>query len=222
MTSAERVVQVLLNRHGRLFSEALGLDLRPGCASALFQWLCASLLLGSRIRETAAQQAAEALLRQGWTTAERMAASTWEQRTRVLNRSGYARYDESTSRRLGDMAQMLLNRYGGDLCNLREAAQCAPQEERRLLKEFKGIGDVRVDIFFREVQLVWDELYPFADRRAVHAASDLGLGNDAETLAHLVDPPEFARLVAALVRCDLGKHAAEILAEADVTRTEAG
>ena len=70
--------------------------------------------------------------------------------------------------------------------------------------------------------LVWDELYPFADRRALHAASDLGLGNDAQTLARLVDPPEFARLVAALVRCELGKHAAEILAEADVTRTEAG
>ena len=69
MTSAERVVQVLLNRHGRLYSEALGLDLRPGSASVLFQWLCGSILLGGRIRATAAQQAAEALLRQGWTTA---------------------------------------------------------------------------------------------------------------------------------------------------------
>ena len=102
-----------------------------------------------------------------------------------------------------------------NLCNLREAAHRAPQEERRLLKEFNGVGDVRVDIFFREVQLVWEELYPFVDRRALHAASDLDLGNDAEALASLVDPPEFARLVAALVRCDLGKHAAEILAEAD-------
>jgi len=222
MTRVERVVQVLLKRHGRLYSEALGLDLRPGSASVLFQWLCASLLLGGRIRATAAQQAAEALLRQGWTTAERMAASTWEERTRLLNRSGYARYDESTSRRLGDMAQLLLDRYGGDLCNLREAAHRDPQEERSLLKEFKGIGDVRVDIFFREVQLVWDELYPFADRRALHAASDLGLGSDAQTLARLVDPPEFAGLVAALVRCELGKHAAGILAEADVTRTGAG
>ena len=90
-----------------------------------------------------------------------------------------------------------------------------PQEQRLLLKEFKGIGDVRVDIFFREAQLAWDELYPFADRRALHAASALGLGNDAEALARLVDPPEFVRLMAALVRCDLGKHADEILAEAE-------
>ena len=102
MTRVDRVVRVLLKRNGQLFSEALGLDLRPGSASVLFQWLCASLLLGGRIRATAAQQAAGALLRQGWTTAEKMAASTWEERTRLLNRSGYARYDESTSRRLGD------------------------------------------------------------------------------------------------------------------------
>jgi endonuclease III len=214
MRRKERVVETLLNRHGRLYSEAVGLDLRPGSPSVLFQWLCAALLLGGRIRAKAAEQAAAALLRQGWTTAEKMVASTWEERTRLLNRAGYARYDESTSTRLGGMAQMLLDRYGGDLRNLREAAHRDPQEERRLLKEFKGIGDVRVDIFFREIQLVWDELYPFADGRALHAASDLGLGSDAETLARLVDPPEFARLLAALVRCDLAKDAPEILAEA--------
>jgi hypothetical protein len=215
MLSRRRTVEVLLDRHGRLYSQALGLNLRSGSAPMLFQWLCASLLLGGRIRAKAAQQAAEALLRQDWTAANTMAASTWEERTRLLNRSGYARYDESTSKRLGNMAQMLLDRYGGNICNLREAAHRDPQEERRLLKEFNDIGDVRVDIFFREVQLVWDELYPFADRRALHAAVELGLGDDVHELARLVAPAEFPRLVAALVRADLGKHATEILAEAD-------
>ena len=61
MTRVDRVVQMLLKRDGQLFSEALGLDLRPGSASVLFQWLCASLLLGGRIRATAARQAAGAL-----------------------------------------------------------------------------------------------------------------------------------------------------------------
>jgi hypothetical protein len=215
VTNPARVVEVLLHRQGRLYSEALGLDLRSGDPSVLFQWLCASLLLGGRIRAKAAKQAAEALLRQGWTTPETMAASTWEERTRLLNRSGYARYDESTSRRLGEMAAMLLDRYGGDLRNLRAAAHCDPREERRLIQEFNGIGDVRADIFFREVQLVWDELYPFADRRALRAAAALCLGNDADALACLVAPADFAKLVAALVRTDLGKCAGEILKEAE-------
>jgi hypothetical protein len=197
-----------------LYSETLGLDLRSGTPSILFQWLCASLLLGGRIRARAAQQAAEALLRQGWTTAEKLAASTWEERTRVLNRSGYARYDESTSRRLGELAQRMLERYRGDLRKLREAAHRDPAEERRLLQEFNGIGEVRADTFFREVQVVWKELYPFADRRALNAAAEIGVGSDAQSLSRLVDCSDFARLVAALVRVDLGGHAPDILSEA--------
>lgn len=51
-----------------------------------------------------------------------MAEATWRQRTDVLNRAGYARYDESTSRMLGDTAQLLLDRYRGDLRKLREEA----------------------------------------------------------------------------------------------------
>ena len=128
--------------------------------TALFQWLCASLLFSARIRADAALRA---LFEAGLTTPETMASATWRSAP-ILNRSGYARYDESTSRMLGETSRMLLDRYQGDLRKLREAAGRDPQEERRLLEEFKGIGDVGADIFMREVQLVWDELYPFADR----------------------------------------------------------
>ncbi len=211
----DRVVAVLLERHGRLFSEALGLDLRPGDPSVLFQWLCAAYLLGGRIRAESAEQAAAALLAEGSTTPEKLAATTWEERTRLLNRSGYARYDESTSRRLGGMAALLLDRYAGDLRNLRAAAHRDPAAERRLLKQIKGIGDVRADIFLREVQVTWNEVYPFADRRALHAAAALGLGDDAHALARRVAPADFAKLVAALVRTDLGKSAKEIRAAAE-------
>ena len=95
------------------------------------------------------------------------------------------------------------------------SAPIDPREERRLIQEFNGIGDVRADIFFREVQLVWDELYPFADRRVLRAAAALCLGNDADALACLVAPADFARLVTALVQTDLGKCAGEILKEAE-------
>jgi hypothetical protein len=72
------------------------------------------------------------------------------------------------------------------------------------LKAFKGLGDVGVDIFFREVQVAWDELRPFADQRALDAAQRLKLPKDPEKLADLAGGPQrFARLVAALVRVDL-------------------
>jgi hypothetical protein len=123
----------------------------------------------------------------------------------VLNRAGYARYDESTARLLGDSCALLLERYRGDLRRLREQAERDPRRERALLKEFKGIGDVGVDIFFREAQVAWDELYPFADRRAMRAAQRLGLGGNVHALARLVDGDarQFARLAAALVRVGL-------------------
>jgi hypothetical protein len=212
--SRSRIVDALLERHGRTYGEELGIDLAKGTPSILFRWLCASILLSARISAEAAMSAARALADQGWTTAQKMAASTWEQRTRTLNGAGYARYDESTSRMLGDTAGMLLEKYGGDLRKLREAASRDPAAERRLLKECKGLGDVGVDIFFREAQVVWDELYPFAGRRDLDAAARLGLGKDVAALAKHVSRQDFPRLTAALVRGGLAKDFETVIEQA--------
>jgi hypothetical protein len=209
--SRRRIIEALLERHGRTYAAELRIDLAKGTPSVLFRWLCASMLLSARISADLAMQAARALSEQGWTTAEKMAAATWQQRTQTLNRAGYARYDESTSRMLGDTADVLLERYGGDLRKLREAAERDPERERKLLKQCKGLGDVGVSIFFREAQASWDELYPFADRRPLQAADRLGLENDAKALAKQVPKRDFPRLVAALVRVGLSKDFEAVL-----------
>lgn len=208
------IIAILLEQYGQTFSAELGIDISKNTPSELFCLLCASILLSARIRASAAMSAAKALFAQGWTSPESLAKTTWEERVRVLNRSGYARYDESTSRMLGETVQLLLDKYGGDLRRLRAEANREPLEERRLLKEFKGLGDVGVDIFFREVQVVWDELFPFADAKALQAAQRLGLGGTAAELARLVDRSDFPRLVAALVRVALAKSFEDIEARA--------
>ena len=203
--SRERIVKALLERHGHTYAAELGIDLARNTPSVLYRWLCAATLLSARISAGIAMQAARALAEQGWTTAQKMAATTWEQRTRTLNQAGYARYDESTSRMLGDTAAMLLDKYQGDLRRLRDAAARDPGRERILLKECKGIGDVGADIFCREAQVAWDELFPFADRRALEAAGRLGLEDDAERLARRVSRKDYPRLLAALVRTALAR-----------------
>jgi hypothetical protein len=202
---SDRVVAALLERHGRTYAQELGIALERGTPSVLFRWLCASLLLSARISAETAMQAARALTRRGWTTAPKMAGASWEERTRTLNQAGYARYDESTSRMLGDTADMLLDKYRGDLRKLRERAERDPGRERTLLKECKGIGDVGADIFCREAQIAWDELFPFADRRALETAARLGLEDDAERLARRVSRNDYPRLLAALVRAGLAR-----------------
>jgi hypothetical protein len=211
----KQMLTALLDRYGRTFCAELGIDIAKNTPAPLFMLLCASLLYSARIRADAATQALKALFAEGWTTPQKMSDTTWEERVKVLNANGYARYDESTSRMLGDTVELLLSDYDGDLRNLREAAERKPSRERRLLKGFTGIGDVGVNIFFREAQLAWPELYPFADKASLSAAKRLGLGETTEALAALVDHDEFPRLVAALVRVHLADAYDDIAAAAE-------
>ena len=203
MATQKDTARALLDRHGRTFADELGIDVAKGTPSALFRLLCAATLMSARISSSISVESARNLAKRGWRTPDKLAASTWEQRVKALNEAGYTRYQERTATMLGDLADQLRERYRGDLRELREDADRDPRAERRLLKQFKGLGDVGVDIFFREVQVAWDELAPFADRRALDAASRLKLPKDPGRLAKLVGGNDYPRLVAALVRVEL-------------------
>lgn len=206
MADRSRVLRVLLDRHGQTYAEQAGFTVR-NTPSPLFRLVCLALLLSARIRSDIAVDAAKAMAAAGWTSPGKLLESTWSERAGVLNRAGYARYDERTSTMLAETAQLIADRWRGDLRRLRDEAERDPTAERQLLKKCKGLGDVGVDIFFREVQLVWPELRPFADRRALRAAKELGLPDSADGLARVADTEELSRVVAALVRVDLaGDH----------------
>lgn len=172
--SREAIVRALAERHGTTYAEELGVRVARNTPAPLFQLLCAALLRSARISFHVAVDAARAPWANGWTTPDKMARSTWGERAYALNMAGYARHDERTSSLLGETCKLLLDRYGGDLRKLRAEAGHEPARERELLKRFPGIGDVGVDIFFREVQAAWEELVPFADTRALRAAKRLG------------------------------------------------
>lgn len=197
--SRDDLVARLLDGWGTTYASEAGIPLRGG-ASSLFQLLCLSLLLSARIRSNIAVDAMRALRDAGWRTPKAMTDATWKQRTDVLNRSGYARYDESTSRMLAATAELVTDRYHGDLRQLRAAADGDVAETRRRLKECKGIGDVGANIFLREVQGQWPEYQPFFGEPALHTAAALGLPDDADALARLCPRADLPRLAAALLR----------------------
>ena len=204
MASQKETAHALLERHGRTFADELGIDVAKNTPAPLFRLLCAATLMSARISSQIAVDAARSLAKRGWRSPQKLAGSTWEQRVKALNEAGYTRYQERTATMLGELTEHLLDRYHGDLRELRDEAGRDPKAERKLLKEFKGLGDVGVDIFFREVQVAWDELAPFADKRALDAAGRLKLPKDPAKLARLVGGKDFPRMVAALVRVELG------------------
>jgi hypothetical protein len=214
-TTPERVVAALLERHGRTYADEAGIDVVRNSPKELFRLLCLALLLSARIRASVGMAASQALTRKRWTSPKAMAAAPWSERARVLNHAGYARYDERTATMLGDPSELLIERWGGDLRRLREEAGRRTGLERRLLKEFKGIGDVGVDIFFREVQEVWDELRSFVDRRALQAAARLRLGESPGDVAELVPDDRLPAFSAALVRVELADGHDAVLQEAE-------
>lgn len=203
MASKSDIVQALLGRHGQTFCSELGIRIEKNEPAPLFQWLVASNLFSTQISFEHGAQAARDLFEDGLTTPEKMRDSRWETRVRILNAAGYARMDEKYATYLGEMAGQLIEAYDGDLRKLREAADDDPGDILDRLKTFEGISASGASIFCREVQQVWDELYPFADDKALEAARALDLGTDAKALADLVGKDDFARLVAALVRADL-------------------
>lgn len=204
MSSRKRLIEALLERHGRTFADELGVTLR-NTPAPLFRILCMALLTSAPVQSDIAMRAARALGDAGWTTPAKLRDSRWSDRVRVLNEAGYARVDEKTATQLATLVDDLMTRYGGDLRRLRREADGRMSAARDALMRFKGIGDVGAAIFVREVQAVWPEFYPFADKAALKAAKRLGLPDDAATLAADMEPDTYVRLVAALVRTQLEK-----------------
>jgi endonuclease III len=206
----KQVVRALLHRYGTTYAQETGIRLQNKSAP-LFQLLYSALLLSARIPAENAVQAAKALIEAGLTTPEEMAQASWQDRVDVITWHGYKRYDERTSTMLGKTSELLIQKYSGDLRKLRQEAGRNVKREQSLLQQFSGIGPVGADIFLREVQPVWNEVYPYADGRVIEAARRMKLGTSAQALSKLVPRRDFTRFVAALIRIKLKKNYDEIL-----------
>jgi endonuclease III len=200
------VARALLDRHGRTYAEEAGIRLADK-PSPLYQLLVLATLLSARISAGVAVAAARELFAAGYRSPRAMREASWQDRVDALGRGHYRRYDERTSTMLGDAAGVLLDRWRGDLRRLRDEAGGDTRRIGELLTEFPGIGPVGADIFLREVQAVWPRVAPHFGRRALNAASRVGLPTDEDALAGLVGGPgEQARLAAALIRVSRSKR----------------
>lgn len=207
--SEQTIVRSLLSEAGTTYASQAGIALTNKPAP-LYRLLVLSVLLSTRIKAGIAVAAAQELA--AYDSPRKMLDATWQDRVDALGRAHYVRYDESTSTALGEGAELLLDRYGGDVRKIREAADGDVRAIRYRLRELPRLGPVGADIFCREAQAVWPELRPYLDKKALSGAEKIGLPKDAAALAELVTVDDLARLAAALVRVTLEKDVADRVA----------
>ncbi|WP_328563932.1 endonuclease [Streptomyces coelicoflavus] len=203
-----RIVRELVGAHGQTYADEAGIRLKD-TPQPLYRLLVLAHLLSARISASIAVAAARALSEAGLRDPRRMAGADWQERVDALGRGGYRRYDERTATQLGEAAELLTERWGGDLRRLRDEADGDVPDVRRLLQEFPGVGPTGADIFLREAQQVWPEAAPYLDRKALQGAERLGLPRDPGRLVALAGKAEPAVLAAALVRAAVDKDVAE-------------
>ncbi|ANH94512.1 endonuclease [Streptomyces sp. NPDC058319] len=206
------IVRDLVAEHGETFAHEAGIPLKD-TPQPLYRLLVLAVLLSARIRGSVAVAAARELSEAGLRDPRSMAAADWQRRVDALGRGGYRRYDERTATQLGEGAELVQERWGGDLRRLHREAGGDVAALRDLLQEVPGLGPAGADIFLREAQAVWTDIAPYLDAKALSGAERLGLPEDPERLASVAGDTDPAALAAALVRAALDKKVAEKVAE---------
>jgi hypothetical protein len=206
----------LVEVFGARYSAGLGIDLCKCYSGEIHKWFLAATLFGARISEALAVRTYRELEKSGVVTPERILNTGWEGLVAILDRGGYVRYDFKTATKLLEVNQALLDGYRGNLNEL-HAMAADPRDLEGMLKRLgKGIGDVTVNIFLRELRWVWAKAHPVPSQLVVAAAADLGLQaadivDRNRLLQHLVDRwveqgnrlHDFADFEAALLRYGL-------------------
>jgi endonuclease III len=201
MDTRRQLVQRLLNVAGTTYAAEAGVRISDK-PMPLFQLLVLCMLASKPIDAAIAMRAGHELFSDGLRTPKAVLDSDRRTMIDAFGRAHYVRYDESSATRLTEIAQRVLDEYSGDLREIARRSADDIDAAKRMLKQFKGIGDTGADIYLREVQDVWTWVRPYFDKRAVHAAEALGLPSDPTELGALAARSN-ARLAAALVRVSL-------------------
>jgi len=168
-------VEVLLEKFGKRYSEVLGINLDSGKDEEIFKWFLASVLFGTPITETSVIKTYKCFQKHEVLTPERILETGWDGLVRILDEGSYTRYDFKTADKLLEVMQNLTEKYNGSLNLLHSKVSNARDLENGLKDLGKGIGDVTISIFLRELRKVWRKAKPNPTSLVVSAAKNLGI-----------------------------------------------
>jgi len=163
----------LVRSLGGRFSSELGIDVVGGDQRELFKWFLAAILFGARISQTLATRTYSEFSKHNLLSPQSLLRRGWDGLVEVLDAGGYVRYDFKTATKLLEVSRALVDRYAGDLDQVHRAATDSQDLEQRLKGLAKGIGDVTVNIFLRELRGVWPKAEPLPSELVLMAARNL-------------------------------------------------
>lgn len=80
------------------------------------------------------------------------------------------------------------NDWHNDLERIRKQSKGSVEAERELLRRsVKGLGKTGLDIFYRRIQWLWDEAFPFVDARTLSSLEKLGLPKRPESIMKMIE-----------------------------------
>ena len=164
----------LVRSHGGRYATALGIDLASPDAGERFKWFLAAMLYGARISELLATRTWHEFAARGLLTPHLIMETGWDGLVAILDAGGYTRYDYKTATKLLDACTALAHDYGSSLDTLHDIATDPRDLEMRLKALSKGIGDITVAIFLRELRGIWTKADPPLTPLVLNAAQALG------------------------------------------------
>jgi hypothetical protein len=174
-------LKALVEGFGEKYSEMLGIDLSGGNDREIFKWFLISLLFGAPITESSVIKTYSAFKRHGVLTPRKIIEAGWDRLVEILDEGSYTRYDFKTADKLLNVTGNLLSKYGGSLNQAHEQASDSRDLSIRLKMLGKGVGEVTVSIFLRELRGVWKKADPNPTELEILAARELGIVENEAT-----------------------------------------
>jgi len=169
------LVGLLVDEFGQRYSRLLGINLDGGKDEEIFKWFLAFILFGAPINEASVIKTFNFSRRRDVLTPGEILETGWDDLVRILDEGAYTRYDFKTSDKLLEIMRNLNSEYKGSLNALQGRSEDTRDLEKRLKDLGKGVGDVTVGIFLRELRDIWEKADPAPTPLVILAAENLGI-----------------------------------------------
>lgn len=188
-----KALESLVESLGERYSEVLKINLASKDDKEIFKWFLASVLFGAPITETSVIKTYRCFKKREVLTPNKILETGWNGLVKILDEGSYTRYDFKTADKLLEVMGNLNTRYGGSLSKLHDEAADSLDLENRLKELGKGIGDVTVSIFLRDLRGVWHKADPKPTPLVILAAKRLGITETENPEQALNELKEFWR-----------------------------